>query len=120
MKMHLAVSRLALASSVGLLVLAGVAGCDRQEAKQAGNNTEHAADRAGDAISSGLHQAGSVANEGIRESSREIRADAPGVRSATTQAAHDLRIGAERASQAAARAGDRIHDSLAPATQPAQ
>jgi len=109
----------ALATIVAGTSTAFICGCDREEAKKAGNNTETATGKAGTAIDNGLHTAGADANRGIQSANEAMIKASPHVKAATTQASRDLRNLANEASALIDKADAKIHEKTAsPATQP--
>lgn len=107
---------------VGIMAGASTAficGCDREEAKKAGNTTENAAGKAGTAIDNGLHTAGADANRGIQSANDAMIKASPKVKAATTQASRDLRNLANEAGALINKADAKIHEKTAsPTTQP--
>ena len=107
---------------VGIMAAASTAlicGCDREEAKKAGNNTETAAGKAGTAIDNGLHTAGADANRGIQSANDAMIKTSPQVKAATTQAARDLGNLAHETANLLNKADQKIREKTAsPATQP--
>ena len=96
-----------------------ICGCDREEAKKAGNNTETAAGKAGTAIDNGLHTAGADANRGIQTANDAMIKASPQVKAATTQAARDLGNLAHETATLLNKADEKIREKTAsPTTRP--
>lgn len=109
----------ALAGIVAAASTAFICGCDREEAKKAGNATETAAGKAGTAIDNGLHTAGADANRGIQAANDAMIKASPQVKAASTQASRDMSNLAHEAGALIDKADAKIHEKTAsPATQP--
>jgi len=110
--------RAALIASLAFGAAGIWAGCDRNDAKKAGEDVEKAADKAGDAVDRGLDKAGDAANRAIN--SDAARQAAEKAKEAADKAKEAAGQAAETAGDAAERAGEKVKDLASPATEPAK
>ncbi|HOB76365.1 MAG TPA: hypothetical protein PKG54_17780 [Phycisphaerae bacterium] len=92
-------------------------GCDREDARKAGEDVEKAADKAGDAVDRGLDKAGEAANRAIN--SEEARKAGEKAKETADKAREAAGQAAETAGDAAERAGEKVKELTSPATKPA-
>src|SRR5512141_2487250 len=78
--------RTILIALFGWCVTGAFSGCDREQAKNAGNKVENAADKTGDAVNRGLDKAGDAAKRGINSANEAARQAVDQAKDATSAA----------------------------------
>ena len=117
MNMHLL--RATLIASLSFGAASVLVGCDRSDAKKAGDAVENAADKAGDAVNRGLDKAGDAVNRGINSANDAARKGADQAEDATSTARDAVGRAAQKSGESVEQAGQKVKDWASPTTAPA-